>query len=74
MAEITKDYRMTVTDPEGIVILDMSLSEYNLDKSIACSSITSDIKEAIEINETAHYINEVAIHEQTKSLNETTTL
>jgi len=47
MAQITKDYRITIVDPDGIVIEEISLLEYDLDKSVARASIMNDIQEAI---------------------------
>ena len=53
MATITEDYKIQVTTPDGEIIATIDLLDYNLEKSMACSSIMSEVKEAIAIYERA---------------------
>lgn len=48
MVTITKDYKITLTDPEGEILMELSLLNYDLTKAMARASVISDILDALE--------------------------
>ena len=46
--KIGKDYRITVIDPDSVIIYEENLKGFDLDKSVARGVIMNEIAEAIE--------------------------